>query len=94
MKGLGKITYDPESDALYIYLVSNPTVAKTKNFTNDIVLDFDPQNKLVGIEVLDVSAGFDLSSVISQYNLDPRIDEILSHVKSLLPAVEEQLVLA
>lgn len=95
MKGqLSKITYDPESDVLYIYLTPDPAVARTRNFSDEIVLDFDAQDKLVGVEILDVKRGFDLADVVSRFDLDPSINQILEHVKSLIPTVEKEFILA
>ena len=53
-----KIEIDKEVDAAYIYLKDNigdADVARTISINNDIVLDFDTGNKLVGIEVLNAS---------------------------------------
>lgn len=58
-----KLTYDPEADAAYIYLV--PTVAKgevedtrrcfDKGLDGMISFDFDKHGKLLGVEVLGAS---------------------------------------
>jgi uncharacterized protein YuzE len=59
-----RITYDPEADAAYIYLVSRIDaggVAESVPFEGgylslgDIVLDFDKENRLLGIEILTAS---------------------------------------
>lgn len=49
-----KITYDSVSDALYIYLSRKKTVSKSNELNNDIVADYSG-NKLIGIEILNVS---------------------------------------
>ena len=50
-----KITYDPEIDAMYIYLVEGKHDCRTVQLNDDINLDFGDQEKLVGIEILDAS---------------------------------------
>ena len=48
-----RITYDPEVDAMYIYLVEGDHQLHTVQLSDDVNLDFDSQEKLVGIEILD-----------------------------------------
>ena len=53
-----KFTYDKEVDAAYIYLVYplvDGTCKKTTPLNEDIILDFDAQDKLVGVEILNAS---------------------------------------
>ena len=45
------ITYDREADALYIKL-SDGIIAGSEEKENNVVLDYDDQNNIVGIEVL------------------------------------------
>lgn len=50
-----KFEYDPEVDAGYLYLVypiNDGGVKKTIPLSDDIILDFDENGKLLGIEVL------------------------------------------
>lgn len=50
-----KFTYDKEVDAGYIYVVENINkgeVVKTIQLNENIVLDFDKNNKLLGMEIL------------------------------------------
>jgi len=47
-----KITYDPEADALYIYLIENPRECRVVRLTDDIALDFVEGDRLAGIEVI------------------------------------------
>jgi uncharacterized protein YuzE len=48
-----KITYDKETDALYIYLVEGEQQCKTLRLTDEIALDFAKGERLIGIEILD-----------------------------------------
>lgn len=53
-----KISYDRESDALYIRLLDGEYECRVVRLTDDIALDFAAGEKLVGIEVLDASRLF------------------------------------
>ena len=46
-----KITYDKDVDALYIELSNNKAV-ESEEIENDIVLDYDENDNVVGIEIL------------------------------------------
>ena len=46
-----KMTYDKEADALYIRL-SDKKVAESEETEKNVVLDFDSDNNIVGIEIL------------------------------------------
>ena len=48
-----KITYDKETDALYIYLIEEEQQCKTVRLTDEIALDFAKGERLIGIEILD-----------------------------------------
>jgi uncharacterized protein YuzE len=52
-----KVNYDKEADAAYIYLkkISPGEVKHTIELDRNIILDFDSQKKLVGIEILSAS---------------------------------------
>jgi uncharacterized protein YuzE len=50
-----KITYDPEVDAMYIYLIEGRHECRTVRLNDDINLDFGDAETLVGIEILDAS---------------------------------------
>ena len=50
-----KITYDPEVDAMYIYLIEGKHECRTVQLNDDVNLDFGDKETLVGIEILDAS---------------------------------------
>jgi uncharacterized protein YuzE len=51
-----KIEYDPEVDALYIrFRPVAPGMAENRPISEDVVADFGPDGKLVGLEILDAS---------------------------------------
>jgi len=48
-------TFDPEADALYVYIAPKGTaVAETREVEPGVMMDFDAAGRLIGIEVLDV----------------------------------------
>ncbi|MBI2051831.1 DUF2283 domain-containing protein [Candidatus Roizmanbacteria bacterium] len=49
-----KITYDPVSDAMYIYFSKKRKSARTEEVSEDILVDYAGK-ELVGIEILNVS---------------------------------------
>jgi uncharacterized protein YuzE len=48
-----KISYDAETDALYVRLVDGPQECRTVRLNEEIALNIGPGEILVGIEVLD-----------------------------------------
>ena len=54
-----RFEYDEDVDAAYIYLkdkIEKGEVKKTISLNDNIIVDFDSKNKLIGIEVLNASA--------------------------------------
>ena len=50
-----KITYDPEVDALYIRFVDEPIQVTNQRLSEDVAINYAPDGRIVGIEVLDAS---------------------------------------
>jgi uncharacterized protein YuzE len=48
-----KISYDKETDALYIKLLDKDFECRNVHLSDDITLNLGPGNELVGIEILD-----------------------------------------
>ncbi len=48
-----KISYDSEIDALYIRLIEGKYECRTLRLNEEIALNIGPDEKLVGIEILD-----------------------------------------
>ena len=68
-----KITYDPYADAMYIYLNGIRKSKKTEQVRDDLLIDFDTKNQLMGIEMLDVSKKMSkksLKSIDFELNLE------------------------
>ncbi|MBI5410051.1 MAG: DUF2283 domain-containing protein [Nitrospirae bacterium] len=59
-----KIEYSKEADALYVYF-KEEFVANSKEIEDGVVIDFDKDGQLIGIEVLDVSQRFSLSDIVN-----------------------------
>lgn len=50
-----KTTYDPKVDALYVTLSARPTM-DSEEVSPGVVFDFDEDNRIVGIELLNAKA--------------------------------------
>lgn len=53
-----KLEYDKDADAAYIYiqhLIKEGAAKKTIQLNDNIILDFDENSKLLGVEILDAS---------------------------------------
>ena len=48
-----KISYDSETDALYIRLVEGERQCRTVRLSEEVALNIGPDERLVGIEILD-----------------------------------------
>ena len=48
-----KISYDEKYDTMYIKLVDGPVECRTLQLSEDVALNIGPNEKLVGIEILD-----------------------------------------
>jgi len=57
-----KLSYDKETDSLYIHLSNRPSV-DSDEVADGVVLDFDSEGVLVGIDVQHASLKTDIQSV-------------------------------
>jgi uncharacterized protein YuzE len=57
-----KLSYDKETDSLYIHLSNTPSV-DSDEVADGVVLDFDSNGTLVGIDLQNASQKTDISSV-------------------------------
>jgi uncharacterized protein YuzE len=60
-----KFNYYPETDSLYISLIDKPS-ADSQEVSNGVVLDFDADGNLVGIDIDHASQVADLSRLEAQ----------------------------
>ena len=58
-----KLNYYPDTDSLYIDL-SERTSVESREISNGIVLDYDAQGNLVGIDIDNASQKVDLKNLI------------------------------
>lgn len=50
-----RITYDPQVDALYIRFIDEPVEVITHRLSEDVAINYAPDGRIVGIEILDAS---------------------------------------
>ena len=67
-----RITYDLEVDAAYIYLTERVMDPETVQIDDDINLDLDANDRLVGIEILADSERIDLDYLMPLVEKSPR----------------------
>ena len=58
-----KLNYYKETDSLYIDLSAKPS-AESREISNGVVLDYDAEGNLVGIDIDNASLKIDLKEVI------------------------------
>ena len=82
-----QISYDEETGAIYLKL-SDKEIARTIEIEeNNVLLDFDKEGKVVGLEILDLNlVTKHLGPILQQYNIDKeRIKKELIALKNLEP---------
>ena len=62
-----KIYYDGKADLLYIRFDEEKRQVVNKRVTEDIVLDIEDEDKIIGIEILDASKHVNLAKVLPIY---------------------------
>lgn len=50
-----KVIYDPEVDALYVRLSDEPAEVTTQRLSEEVAINYAPDGRIVGIEILDAS---------------------------------------
>jgi uncharacterized protein YuzE len=61
-----KLNYYPDTDSLYIDLSIRPSV-ESREVSAGVVLDYDQQGNLVGIDIDNASRKLDLSEVVTSH---------------------------
>jgi uncharacterized protein YuzE len=62
-----KFEYDKNGDSAYIYLkypINDGEAKKTVELNENIILDFDDKNKIIGIEILNASKVLDKQTLV------------------------------
>lgn len=87
-EGAVQYSYDPEADALSIYLIPNEKSARTVEIDGSRLVDLNASGDVVHIEVLWASRGFHLLDIIEKFNLwDHEIDLKEIQNKTFTPAI-------
>ena len=63
------LEYDSETDSMYVYIDEESEVKDSVEVDDDLVLDYDINGKLVGIEIMKAK------NIISQKILDEFVEE-------------------
>ena len=61
-----KLNYHPDTDSLYIDLAQRPSV-ESREVSDGVVLDYDDQGNLVGIDIDNASKKVEMSQLLVQY---------------------------
>ncbi len=61
-----KLSYYPDTDSLYIDLSLTPSV-ESREVSEGVVLDYDVQGNLVGIDIDNASHKLDLTEVVTSH---------------------------
>ena len=61
-----KLSYHPDTDSLYIDLSLSPS-ADSREVSEGVVLDYDVDGNLVGIDIDNASRKIDLSEVVTSH---------------------------
>jgi len=70
------IRYDQASDALYIRLKDNK-YSESDEINSNIILDFDKDKNVIGIEILDASRYLDTDELSSvKFEVSKKIDKV------------------
>lgn len=59
-----RIEFDQEADALYVQ-IHEAYVAHIKEVEEGVIIDFDKDRKIIGIEILDVTKRFPLADLVN-----------------------------
>ena len=59
-----KLTYNKKSDILYISLDPTKRELRNRELSEDVVLDLDAEDRIVGIEILDASRRLNLDALV------------------------------
>ncbi len=58
-----KISYDKETDAIYLVLSEANSVKESEEVRPGVVLDFDQNDQVIGIEILNASKRMSLDEI-------------------------------
>jgi uncharacterized protein YuzE len=61
-----KLHYYPETDSLYINLSAAPSV-DSREISDDLVIDYGEDGRIVGLDIQHASTSFDLSKIETEH---------------------------
>jgi uncharacterized protein YuzE len=64
-----RVRVDREADAVYVHLTDR-AIRDSAEVADGIVLDYDDEGRIVGVEVLDASKRTEDPTTLTQFNLD------------------------
>lgn len=80
------IYYDSIVDALDIRLLPDGEVARSIDIDERRVVDLDAEGRVVSIEVMGSSHGFEITDIIERYGLSEHQEDLLKLASGKLPA--------
>lgn len=84
---IGNWQYDLDADALYVELGDPATIDAQVVISDSLVVDVDGAGRLVGVEVLAVTCGWNPGLVTDAFKLDAAASALLWSLTALRPAV-------
>lgn len=66
-----KITYDKKTDAMYIKLNDKATYHNSRKITDNVLIDYSKNGKVVGVEVLAASKNAILPALQEKITVQP-----------------------
>lgn len=66
-----KITYDKKTDAMYIKFDEKAVYHNTRKVTDDVLVDYAKNGKVVGVEVLAASKNTELTKIPETITVQP-----------------------
>jgi uncharacterized protein YuzE len=64
-----RVRVDRDADAVYVNLTDRP-IKDSAEIAEGIVVDYDDEGRIVGVEILDASKRTDDPTALTQFNLD------------------------
>lgn len=84
---MAKLNVEPQHDVAYLTL-SDAEVATTVEYSDDIVVDLDALNVVVGIEFLSMGTTIPLTDLATRFHIP---NEVAAAINMLLPSIETRI---
>ena len=76
-----ELRVDTAADCAYIAIRAGQKVARTEPFGDSVLIDLDDDDRLVGIELLTLTADVDVCGIANRYGLP---DTVRNELRSIL----------